>query len=325
MNRIYVKFIVLLCILLGYNATAQRINFNTQKNWSLNKKELLISFGPTQFLGDLGGANSSNYDYSLKDWDWQALGGNAGIGYRFRFHPKFATTSNLSYLMLRGDDKYSEEYVRFHRNLHFRTHMIEFQQRFEFILFSVEKFAPAYNLPGARGGKRRNQQYYVFGGVGASFFIPQAKYQDSWVALRPLKTEGQAKPYSPIAFTVPAGFGFRVGLGAQWRIGLEATYNMVFSDYVDDVSTVYADPNSFSDPTAAFLSNPSDPSITVGVPNGSIGGYNWFGAGYQRGDNKQRDSYYRLNIVLAKNLTYKDYGRQRIKTTGIKPSGKKIR
>ena len=139
MNRIYLKFIVLLCIILGFNASAQRINFNTQKNWSLNKKELLISFGPTQFLGDLGGANSSNYDYSLKDWDWQALGGNAGIGYRFRFHPKFATTSNLSYLMLRGDDKYSEEYIRFQRNLHFRTHMVEFQQRLEFILFSVEK------------------------------------------------------------------------------------------------------------------------------------------------------------------------------------------
>jgi hypothetical protein len=117
---------------------------------------------------------------------------------------------------------------------------------------------------------------------------------------------------------VPAGFGFRVGLGAQWRIGLEATYNMVFSDYVDDVSTVYADPNSFNDPTASYLSNPSDQSVTVG------NGFNWFGAGYQRGDNKQRDSYYRLNIVLAKNLTYKDYGRQRIKTTGVKPSGKKI-
>jgi hypothetical protein len=32
-----------------------------------------------------------------------------------------------------------------------------------------------------------------------------------------------------------------------------------------------------------------------------------------------------LNIVIAKNLTFKDYGRQRIKTKSYKPSGKKIR
>ncbi len=326
MKRNYTLLIVLLFILTLGSSWAQRINFNTQRNWSLNKKELIIKLGPTQFLGDLGGADAANYDYSLKDWDWKALGINAGVGYRYRFHPRMATTSSLSYIMLRGDDKYSEENIRFQRNLHFRTSMIELQQRIEFILFSVEKFAPTYNLPGARGGKSRNQQYYVFGGIGATYFSPKAKYTDgSWVALRPLKTEGQAKPYSPIAFTVPAGVGFRFGLGTQWRIGLEATYNMVFSDYIDDVSTVYADPNSFGDPVAAYLSNPSDPSITVGVPNGSVGGFNWFGAGYQRGDNKQRDSYYRLNIVLAKNITYKDYGRQRIKTTDIKPTGKKIR
>jgi hypothetical protein len=231
----------------------------------------------------------------------------------------FATTSSLNYLMVRGDDKFAEETVRNARNLHFRSSMVELQQRIEVILFSVEKFAPTYNLPGARGGKRRNQQYYLFGGIGATYFNPQAKYQDSWVSLRPLMTEGQSKPYSPIALTIPAGFGFRVGIGAQWRIGLEASYNVVFSDYLDDVSTVYADPTSFNNPTASYLSNPSDQSVTVG------NGFNWFGAGYQRGDSKQHDSYYRLNIVIAKNLTFKDYGRQRIKTKSYKPSGKKIR
>lgn len=319
MDRILVKFACLLLVISNLNSVAQRINFNTQKNWSLNKKELLFKVGPTQFLGDLGGANTANYDYSLKDWDWKALGYNAGIGFRYRFHPMFATTSSLNYLMVRGDDKFAEETVRNARNLHFRSSMVELQQRFEVILFSVEKFAPTYNLPGARGGKRRNQQYYLFGGIGATYFNPQAKYQDSWVSLRPLMTEGQSKPYSPIAFTIPSGFGFRVGLGAQWRIGLEASYNVVFSDYLDDVSTVYADPSSFNDPVASYLSNPSDQSVTVG------NGFNWFGAGYQRGDSKQYDSYYRLNIVIAKNLTFKDYGRQRIKTKSYKPSGKKIR
>ena len=40
MNKVYVKFIATLCILLAFSTFAQRINFNTQRNWSLNKKEL---------------------------------------------------------------------------------------------------------------------------------------------------------------------------------------------------------------------------------------------------------------------------------------------
>jgi hypothetical protein len=115
------------------------------------------------------------------------------------------------------------------------------------------------------------------------------------------------------------GFGFRLGLGAQWRIGLEATYNMVFSDYIDDVSTTCGNPANFSDPIAQYFVNPSDPSIT------QVGGQNWFAPGQQRGDEGQRDSYYRLNIVLARNITYKDYGRQRIKSKKSKVSGTKIR
>ena len=84
MIRMVFKIMIALSVFQSYDIVAQRINFNTQRNWSLNKKELLIKFGPTQFLGDLGGANTSNYDYSLKDWDWQALGFNVGVGYRYR-------------------------------------------------------------------------------------------------------------------------------------------------------------------------------------------------------------------------------------------------
>ena len=34
----------------------QHANFNSQKNWSLQKHELQIGVGATQFLGDLGGS-----------------------------------------------------------------------------------------------------------------------------------------------------------------------------------------------------------------------------------------------------------------------------
>ena len=303
------KFVLILFSIFSLTfLSAQHINFNSQKNWSLNKKEILFGFGATQFNGDLGGGATEGIDYSMKDIDWPSTGINAMIGFRYRFHPSFATTTKLSYFTLKGDDKFSEEFIRNARNLNFKTGVFELQQRIEWIAFSVEKFSPTYSLPGKSKGKNKNQQYYLFTGLGAAYFNPKAEYNGKVYNLRELKTEGQAKPYSPITLTIPMGVGVRFGLGTSWRFGIEASYVKTFSDYIDDVSTVYADPNSFSDPVTSILSNPSDLSVTVG------NGFNWFGAGYQRGDSKQKDAFYQLNFVITRNITYKDYGRQRSKS-----------
>ena len=310
------KFVFILFSIFSLTfLSAQHINFNSQKNWSLNKKEILFGFGATQFNGDLGGGATAGIDYSMKDIDWPSTGINGMIGFRYRFHPSFATTTKLSYFTLKGDDKLSEEPIRNARNLNFKTGVFELQQRIEWIAFSVEKFSPTYSLPGKAKGKNKNQQYYLFTGLGAAYFNPKAEYNGKWYELRKLRTEGQAKPYSPITMTIPMGLGVRFGLGTSWRFGIEASYVKTFSDYIDDVSTVYADPNSFSDPVASVLSNPSDLSVTVG------NGFNWFGAGYQRGDSKQKDAFYQLNFVITRNITYKDYGRQRSKSLS-KSAGK---
>ena len=304
MKSVFILFSVFSLTFLS----AQHINFNSQKNWSLNKKEILFGFGATQFNGDLGGGATAGIDYSMKDIDWLSTGLNGMVGFRYRFHPSFATTTKLSYFTLKGDDKLSEESIRNARNLNFKTGVFELQQRIEWIAFSVEKFSPTYTPPGKAKGKNKNQQYYLFTGLGAAYFNPKAEYNGKLYNLRELKTEGQSKPYSPITMTIPMGIGVRFGLGTSWRFGIEASYVKTFSDYIDDVSTVYADPNSFSDPIASILSNPSDLSVTVG------NGFNWFGAGYQRGDSKQKDAFYHLNFVITRNITYKDYGRQRSKS-----------
>lgn len=50
----------MLLLLIGVsNAFAQHTNFNSQKNWSLNKKEIFFGLGATQFLGDLGGQDQA--------------------------------------------------------------------------------------------------------------------------------------------------------------------------------------------------------------------------------------------------------------------------
>ncbi len=282
---------------------AQHTNFNTQRNWSLNKKEIMFGFGATQFTGDLGGKDQIGKDYSLRDIDLPATGIGGMVGFRYRFHPYWATTTSLNIGMLRGNDAYTNEIIRESRNLHFRSMVFELSQRIECIVLANEKFGARYKIPGHKGFKNHNEQVYFFTGAGISYFNPKAQYQGSWIALRPLNTEGQgmadgARKTLPITATIPLGVGARFGVGRMWRFGLEATYVKTFSDYIDDVHGTYYDPSKLGSAEAQYLSNPA------------IANTGWFAPGQQRGD-KQNDAYYYLNIVVQRNITYRDYARQR--------------
>jgi len=302
------KYISSLILLLTTTiAFGQHTNFNTQRNWSLNKKEVMFGVGATQFLGDLGGRDRIGKDYSLADMDWPSTGIGGMVGFRYRFHPFWATTSSLNVGLLRGNDALTEEIIRQSRNLHFRSLVVEFHQRLEVILLANEKFGHRYGLSRhSKKMKDHNEQLYLFGGIGITYFNPKAQYNGAWTALRPLSTEGQGleggvKKTLPITATVPLGIGFRWGLNRMWRMGIEATYVKTFSDYIDDVSTEYYDADILAaevGPEAAYLSNPSQQNTS------------WFGAGQQRGD-KQKDAYFYVNFIFVRNVTYKDYAKQR--------------
>ena len=139
MNRVF--SVIIICFFLG-SIHAQHANFNTQRNWSLHKKELQIGIGATQFNGDLGGAEGIGRDYSLKDINWPATGVAFWLGYRQRFHPYFATTSSLCVFNLKGADSLSANANRNARNLHFRSLGVEIQQRIEWIFATPPSVLP---------------------------------------------------------------------------------------------------------------------------------------------------------------------------------------
>lgn len=311
------NIVTILAVLLTTTLLAQQSNFNTQRNWSKNKKEILFGIGATQFLGDLGGRDQIGTDYSLVDMDFPSTGINAFFGYRYRWSPYWSTRSQLTLGLVRGSDVQTQEIIRNSRNLHFRAPIIDFQQRIELILFAKEKNGARFLIGGTRKTRmhEKNNQFYLFTGIGATFFVPQARYMDSWVNLRPLSTEGQGltggpKKYLPITATIPFGFGYRWALDDMWRMGIEATYMKTFTDYMDDVSGVYYDPSLLGTPEAQFLSNPSNQNTS------------WFTPGQIRGDD-ELDAYFYLNIVFYKNITYRNYSK-RNKMKGFKGSKAKF-
>lgn len=321
----YYFLVIFISFFLERSAFAQSSNFNTQRNWSNNKKEWVIGFGATNFLGDLGGADRIGTDYSLRDLNLKSTSLGGSLAYRYRFHPYMATSTVLNVGMLRGDDKRTDEAVRNARNLHFRSPVVNLTQRFECIVLANEKVGRRYRIGGLKGMNDKNMQTYIFSGIGIMLFNPKAFYNGAWVPLKPLRTEGQGLPGGPKEYkrytaTIPFGVGYRYGISKMWRVGLEISYVKTFSDYIDDVHGVYYDPNLLKEyvgKDAAVLSNPTK--------NKSAIKGNWFGPGEQRGD-EQKDAVFYVNVTFIRNVTYSVYtkGRKKIRMGNMKGSKAKF-
>ena len=92
--------------------------------------------------------------------------------------------------------------------------------------------------------------------------------------------------------------------GKIWTNTGEIAGNGIDDDmngYIDDVHGVYYDASELATQVgaeSAYLSNPA-------VQNTS-----WFATGQQRGDN-ENDTYFYVNILFSRNITYKDYAKSR--------------
>ncbi len=282
---------------------AQTTNFNSTKNWRRNKKEIVLNIGPTGFLGELGGKDAIGTNYSLADLDLKSTTMNIGISYRYRFRPFFATSTIIDIGQVKGDDKLTLEPARNARNLNFKSILFTAYQRLEFLFYFKESFGHKYNFKGVSGKRNHNEQIYLFAGVGLCYFNPMGNYNGTWVALKPLHTEGQGFPnrpkeYSLITPIIPMGLGFRMGIDRMWRVGLEITYFKTFSDYIDDVSTTGFDTDLLQEKygtVSAFMSNPAKTEAQKA----------WFANGQQRGDSKHKDAFLYANVIVVRNITYK--------------------
>lgn len=284
----------------------QPTHFTKSDHWKLQRKEIILGVGATNFLGDLGGLNRSGTHYFPVDIDWNTTRPSGHIGFRYRFRPWFATKTLIQYGVLKGDDGLTNEPFRRNRNLSFRTHLFELSQHIEWIFYSNERFGARHKIYGVKGMRNKNTVAYLFTGVSGFGFIPQGPSDGGWVNLRPLHTEGQGLTgggleYKKIGIGIPFGLGFKIGIDALWRMSFELTYTQTFTDYLDDVSGTYFD-NSLIEAsygsTSAYFADPSSGAFP-----------SWTSTGESRGDPTHDDGYLFLNISFVRNITYKSHGR----------------
>ena len=264
--------------------------------WQLERQNIGVNIGMTNFLGDLGGGKTTGQPF-IYDLDIQATRPLIGVSYNYRLSKISTLSTQLNFGYLRGDDAFTKNPIRNNRNLNFRSPILELTEQFELSLYNSSE-TKRYNLKNIRGWK--SYEIYAFVGIGVFWFNPQGRAPDGrWYNLKPLSTEGQGlspeiKKYSNFQVTIPYGLGFRYKYNRQWAYGFAIGPRATFTDYIDDCSTVYFDNDiirSQKGDIAAYFADPS---------KGEIAGQTL--TGEQRGDPKDKDSYIFAYFTINYNL-----------------------
>jgi hypothetical protein len=245
-----------------------------------------MSLGVSNYLGDIGGKEKTRRDF-MADMKLAKTRWNMGGFVRYKVHQKVSVKLALDYLRIEGDDKLSSNPARNARNLNFRNDMFDLAVTGQVFFFEDNDLGNTYRY---KNGFRA----YFFAGVGAYYSNPKAFVNGSYVALRPLHTEG--KTYSPVGINIPMGVGFYFTIHKKHRIGYEFNYRTTFSDYLDDISGNFpSDPSQSGDPSLSLRT----PELGVPVTKENKGFYDSFTWGQKRGDKTHKDSYMTMSVSYS--------------------------
>ena len=235
---------------------------SAQKGWEVGGW-----IGVSNYFGDL---NTST--------DLTRPGLAFGIIGKRNFNERVSLRGALSYGRVSGDDAESSNNFERNRNLSFRSNLFEFSSVFEFNFF-----------PLIYGSTDNFYTPYILGGFNITAFNPTAELNGNRYSLRDFGTEGQLESgnYASITGGLLFGAGWKWDIGNYTTLNFELGYRRLFTDYLDDVSTVYPNRGALPSDIARQL---SDRSLIDGL-----------GApGRQRGDSKGNDSYTFFSISLLK-------------------------
>ena len=231
------------------------------------------------------------------------------------------------------------------RNAHFRNYVNELSLRGEVNLFSrpmitryTSKLRVGVNTyatvgvtgfvhnPQAQLDRDAAEYHYAQGNISTN---PSQLNYDRWYDLRDVGTEKLT--YGSAALGFPLGLGASFMVNYQFRVGLEFVWNLTLTDYIDDVSFTYADPEGLDD-IGLILSQPASVVVAeaagVDDPAAFLNSFRWDEA-YEspRGNPEKNDTYGTLQLTVSKvvmgssNFRKNNYYNKR-RTVKRKPSRK---
>ncbi|WP_035361612.1 outer membrane beta-barrel protein [Dyadobacter alkalitolerans] len=278
-SELYLKYHVLNALILVFSfLTAQDAAAQNRSGKYINPfgvMSVTAGVGVAYYMGDLSdGVNMKHL----------GLGPSISVGGLYRLTEHLSARGELRFYKVSADQKYSKNAQN---NLSFKTFNPDINLGIQAELFSFNS-QPRVNP-------------YLFGGLGFTLLNPKARIDGEWVNLAPLTTEGVKYKRLPLVFT--AGIGVSLKTTERLNLGLELCNNFVNSDYLDDVSTVYPNPDQLPSDLARRL---SDRSPEIGLEPRQ--------PGWNRGSAKSKDSYLFLQVRGTYSIGNRMQAKERRKT-----------
>lgn len=262
----------------------------------LGKKpiEFGIILGASNYMGELSKLVAFN--------ETKPMG---GLICRFNTSEFLTLRGTAAFGQVSGTDKnYSDDAFRKRRNLSFKSNILEFSGQLEWNIMGFGE--TDRGTPGSP---------YLFAGIGVFKYNPMGQFKyvagihdaslsefdNQWVELQPLSTEGQEttkfnnrKRYSLTQFSLPLGVGYKKQFNDYWAFGIEFGVRKTFTDYIDDVSRNYVDEQIVQGSNGRLAAAMADRSREVGEAQ--------FSNNDKRGNDSTKDWYMFLGFTLTRKI-----------------------
>ncbi|MDR1005658.1 MAG: DUF6089 family protein [Bacteroidales bacterium] len=278
-------FILLAVLAIGINAHGQLGS----------RSEIGIMLGGSNYVGDINNAREvSNQTFKNQfetSFDFYNTSFMAGLIYRYNFSPRWVLKGSLIFTKLWGEDAHFDN----SRNLSFSTWCNEASLVVEFNFLDY-----------LTGSRMHRISPYMFAGLALFYMNPQTDifnpytHETETINLRDFATEGQgigSNPsiYSQFQLAIPFGLGVKFSISDYICIGLEYGWRKTFTDYIDDISTIYADRNELASEYGNMSALASDRTNEI-----EQGVYHKVGA--MRGNDQTKDWYNFFGITFTTKL-----------------------
>ena len=226
------RFIFLITILIySINATSQ-----ISSDWDIG-----IMAGGSNYVGDINSMfnktdNTHEWNQFESSFNLYNVHFMGGLLVRYNLNPRWSFRGSLLLSKLSGDDKHFSN----PRNLNFHSNIQElsFTSEFSFLDYKTgsihHRFTP-----------------FIFAGLSVFHFNPKTEITDNnneimTLNLHDMHTEGLGiidgtDNYKLWQISIPFGIGLKFSVNKYICLGLEWGFRKTFTDYLDDISSVYAD------------------------------------------------------------------------------------
>ena len=262
--------------------------------------ELGPSAGAMNCLTDLGGRHERGRRF-FSDVNWRFTHPCGGLFAGVNYNNAVGISVGFTVGQVSACDSILKRYTsatngRYMRNLSFRSDIME--------VTSIAELYPVGFFPDIGS----SFMPYLAAGIGLFSFYPQTKWHNSWVGLPVLHTEGEGwkeypgRPvYKLTQVNVPLGAGIRYEPGPRCSIRCELIYRLLFTDYLDDVSTSYVQPALFD----GYLS-PQLAALAEKLADRRRGLHQYTNQGQEiRGNSHHNDAFFSVslgcNYVMGRN------------------------